>query len=870
MRWTDAVLRLRALLFWKRQERDLADEVEFHLAMQSRKNLAMGMSRAEARERARAVFGGLDAVKEDCRDQRGINLAVTLWQDGKYALRTFRRAPLYSLSVILTIGLALGLNTALFSIFNAYVLRPLAVQDPHALYRFTWLNQRGNEHHFTVPELSDFQRSNGAFAEGIGLEVFYARVEGHPTFGQAVTGNFFSMLGVSVQAGRILLPEDTRAGTAAPVMVLSDTAWRKKFGGDPSILGKRLSVRGQRLEVVGIAAPGFTGVKEQPMDFWVPLTLADRLSPEPDHFEIIGRLRPGASLEQTRARLAAWSAQATAGLPPKERAVGVRLEPRATAVPLSPEVIAAILPIAIAFGLVLLMACANIANMMLARGMARQREIGIRLSIGAGRGRLIRQLLTESLLLALPATAVGLALSRVAIIAGTRALYATLPAEFAEFLTIVPLEPDARVFLFLLGAALAAAILFGLAPALQSTRADVMRIARGDFENQHRPMRLRHALVLGQITVSVLLLICAGVLLRGADRLDRLDRGMNLRGVIDLEIEDRYRPAVLDRLPSFPFVRQIAAVGGSPLDGALPNLSVIPEHTSRVVPVWYRPASREYFALLGVPILRGRNFSRDEAESGEPVAIVSQATANLLWPGREAVGQSFAIVHDSHGHLPPGPLRHNRAIVIGVARDAISGWAGNGLDKTCIYFPTSPRAPGNALLIRVDGNAGEAIRKLDGSLSSLHPGAISQIHNMQQAIAMQIYPFRAAYWIAGAIGCVGLLLTLSGIYGVLAYVVTQRTREIGIRVALGATPAGVVRLILKQSLLRAAVGIGLGTLFALAVSTLFASMVPMVHKVDAVAYAGAILLVLGCCSAAAWLPARRVARIDPAGTLRHD
>jgi predicted permease len=854
----------------RRHESDLSDELNFHMEMQIRKNIAAGASPEEAQRRARIVFGEMEQAKEACRDSRGLNKVLTILQDSKYAVRTFLRAPAFSVTVVVTIGLALGLNTALFTLFDAYMLRPLAIRDPHSFYRFTWINRQGNQHTFARPELEEFIKTNPTFSDVIASETFYARLEGHPAFGQAVTGNFFSVLGVTAQKGRALIPDDARTAMAIPLMVLSDSAWRRKFGGDPSIIGKTLNVRGQPLEVVGIATSQFTGIDEQPIDFWVPISLAERLSPEPDHFEILGHLAPDLTLGQTHAKLQSWVARTTADGTASDRGARVKLELRATVLSLSHETIAAILPIAIAFALVLLIACANTANMMLARGIARQREIGIRLSIGAARSRLIRQLLTESALLSLPAAAAGFLLSRLAITLGVRALFATLPQEFAEFVTIVPLEPDARVFGFILAAAVCATLLFGLAPALQCTRGDVIHAARGDFGNEYRPMRFRNALVLVQITMSVLLLISAGVLLRGAGRLGRIDRGLNLNGVIALFPEQKYREAVVDQLAGFPFVREVAGVDAGALDGALPNVTVIPEHTSKPTSAWYRLASREYFTLLNVPILRGRNFTRAEMDGGEPVAIVSKSTAELLWAGRNAIGQSFSIVHDSHGGVPPGPLRYDSAIVIGVAKDVISGWVGNGLDKTCIYFPTSIRSSAGALLTRVDGNADAAMRKLDTSLSAAHPGAISQIHNMRQADAMQIYPFRVGYCIAMAIGAVGFLLTLSGIYGLLSYVVTQRTKEIGIRVALGATPSSAARLILSQAISRATVGIALGALLALIVSTLIAAAVPMINVFDTVAYLSVVGLVFVSCAAAAWVPALRAASVDPLDTLRYE
>src|SRR5438445_2582017 len=301
------------------------------------------------------------------------------------------------------------------------------------------------------------------------------------------------------------------------------------FGGDPDIVGKKLFIHGYPLEVVGIAREGFSGLSELPLDFWAPLTMASQLEDgpnlfgveQPEQIRIIGRLRHQLSLRQAEAALTTWAQQRTGDRPDPEKATGALLRSEATTIPLMPEVVAFFSPIIVAFGLVLLIACANVANMLLARAMARQREIGIRLAIGAGRARIVRQLLTESVLLALPAAAVGFGISKAAIELGVRLMFATLPRGYLEFITLLPLQPDARVFGFMIAAAVVSALLFGLAPAIQATRLNVMQAARGEFTTDYRPARLRNALVVGQVTVSVLLLICAAVLLRGNSRVQR-------------------------------------------------------------------------------------------------------------------------------------------------------------------------------------------------------------------------------------------------------------------------------------------------------------------------------------------------------------
>lgn len=540
-------------------------------------------------------------------------------------------------------------------------------------------------------------------------------------------------------------------------------------------------------------------------------------------------------------------------------------------------VIAAFSPIIVAFGLVLLISCANVANMMLARAMARQREIGIRLAIGAARSRIIRQLLTESILLALPAAVAGFGISYATIEWGVRMMFATLPPGYVEFISLLPLQPDIRVFGFMLVAAVFSALLCGLAPAIQATRSNVMQAARGEFTTDFRPARLRNALVIGQVTVSVLLLICAAVLLRANNRMQKLDVGLKTRSVVEMEIQDRLRSKVIQQLASEPIVQSIAAASKLPFAGSLPRVSVARDDRSDHGPAGFMYVSPEYFSIFEVPVLLGRNFTSEEASAGAPVAVISQATAQQLWPGRHALGQSFRIHRDpqeevAHRLAQPraGGPPYAVVRVIGIARDVVNGYAGDGVDKTCIYFPSTTRAAGNVLFVRVKGDAEVARRKLDTVLTAYIPGAVDDIHAMDEILTAQLYPFRAVYWVASAVGGLALLLTLSGIYGVLAYLVTQRTKEIGIRVALGASTGRAAGLVLQQSLKFAAIGTAIGALLAAGVSRILASQLDMFmfDSIDGVAFGMGAVLVMAAC--AAYFPSRRAARIEPITTLRYD
>ena len=854
-------MNLRAWFSRKRADRDLEDELQFHIEMQTRKNLAAGMSSGEAARRARIQFGGATQVQESCRDARGLGIVETTWQDVRYAMRGFLRAPGFVITVVATIALGLGLNTAFFTIFNATYFRPIAVRDSASLFELYWVDRTGHAHDFSWPEYGQFLPANPAFASTLGLIHTQARLDGRTVLGTLVTGEFFQTLGVGASLGRTLLPEDAIAPGRQPVVMLSYRAWQTRFVSDPQIIGRRVLLRGILFEVVGVAPPGFTGIASRPTEFWAPLTMAPAFESGPDLFgsgqpralTIVGRLRPDHSERQAQAGLTLWAQHLTETAPDAGKANRGVLVSRASAKPLSVSATLAFVPILVAFSLVLLIGCANVANMMLARSVSRQREIAIRLSLGAARGRLVRQLLTESLLLALPAAVAGLFVSQAAIRICVSVLLATLPPGANDFSTRVPqFTPDLRVFAFTLVFALLSAVLFGLVPALQASRAD--------FSRQYRPSRFRNSLVIGQITVCVLLLVTAGHLLRGLDAVHGLDSGLSTRPTLDLSVQEKSREAILSRLAAEPSLELLGAAKSAPVDRKI-LAPVMPADGGTLFSTATNRVSPEYFALFDLPILRGRNFTAAEAVANAPVAVLSQSAAQRLWPNRDAVGRSL--------HVDPNLT----VSVIGVARDEISRWISNGEDRSLVYFPASVRAAGNHILLSVHGDAQAARRKLEADLTALDPRALEEIRKIQIREWVEedaYYTFRVAYWLSSAVGCLALLLTLSGIYGVLSFVISQRTKEIGIRIAMGASARSVTNLALLQILRLACIGVVLGGVLALGLARAVASVVVVVHVFDPAVYLGAVLLVLAASAAAAYVPSRRAAHIDPLITLRYD
>src|SRR6266704_6293380 len=435
----------------------------------------------------------------------------SMLQDLRFALRGFRRSPAFVVTVVHTIALGLGLNTSVFTIFDAYVLRPLAIRDPGSLYEVLFQDRRGWGQSLSWQQYQDV-RALSIASESFAYTNAFARSERGPMLGNVVTGDVFRVLGAAPALGRTLLPEDATLPYGEPVLVLSYDAWRGKFGGDSGVIGRKVVVHGIPLAMVGVAAKRFTGIGTVPPDFWAPVTLLSRLEGSGDLFgakppsvlRTVLRLKPGVDERRARAALLTWAANATAALPDSLRWTHVDLVSVVSALPLTPETIAMFTPAVVAFGLVLLIACANVANVMLARGLARQREIGIRLALGAARARLVRQLLTESALLAIPAAVLGFVISRWTIDGGVRLMFASVPSEFVPYLRVIPLSPDLRVFGFVLLAALASVLAFGLVPALQATRPQIVQASRGEVAPTSRPGRMRTTLVVGQIGICCL------------------------------------------------------------------------------------------------------------------------------------------------------------------------------------------------------------------------------------------------------------------------------------------------------------------------------------------------------------------------------
>ena len=870
-------VRLRALLRPGSMAAELDEELRYHLDAETARLVARGMSPGDAALAARRAFGNPTQLKEEVRDGWGRRWLDRVGADTRYAWRSFLRTPAFALTVVATIALALGLNTTAFTIFDAYVLRPIAVRDPSSLYEMAWRDRGGSQHSFTWQDYRQLRGERAAFGESFAYRWVFTRMDSTPFFGQLVAGNYFSMLGVGAALGRTLVSSDATDPGAAPVALLGYDTWRSRFGGDSSIVGKTIRVRGHAMQVVGVAAAGFAGLGDVPVDFWAPLTMNDVVfegdslfgSRHPEALTLVGRLRSDRSTRQGEAWLTTWLRAHRPEARDRDVPASASLRSRATGIALSPEFVLFFTPIATAFVLVLLIACANVANMLLARGLARQRELGIRISLGATRSRLVGQLLTEAVLLALPAAALGFVISRITIDGGVRLMFVTLPAELGPYLRLVPLSPDLRVFLFMLVTAVAAALLFGLAPALQATRPTIVQATRGDVDSGIRPSRLRNGLVVGQVTVCVLLLICAAILLRGVGRMQQLDIGIRTHGILRIDAQERpgARARVLDVVRGRADVRAVAGASDAPFGRRFPTI-VAGAVDQRVQPVFYDFVTASYFAVLDIALRRGRSFTAEEERTGAPVVIVNEGAARAFWPDRDPIGQTLRLTTDSGA----GAMRRFRgrreARVVGVAADVALGTIIDPVDAPIAYYPSAADAPDMALLALVTSPQAVAMRRIDAALAELAPGTVEDIHTLDAYMYGGIYPFRAAYWIAAALGAIALVLTVTGVYGVLSYVVAQRRKELGIRVALGAGASSIVRLVLGQSIRLCVFGLAAGVVLAVGVAQLFAANIVRLTTFEPMAFAGGALMVLLSCLIAAYVPSRRAGRADPMEALR--
>jgi predicted permease len=808
---------------------------------------------------------------------------ASLLQDLRYGLRTLTRTPGFTLIAVTVLALGIGVNATVFSLANAFFLRPLPVNDPDGVVR-VYANRFSNVRRSLYHELRDRNSTlDGLAAFQLRSYALTAGRESEHAFGELVTGNYFPLLGLAPARGRLLGPSDDRSGAPGAV-VLSHAFWIRRFGASPDAVGRVISLNDVPFTIVGIAPEGFTGVLA-PLagDLWVPLAADAQLRPslEPGErlrfsMHLVGRLRRGVGRAQAQADLdtIARQVRAAAGEPDRDRAVTVygptMLHPEAsTAVTAFTAVLMTVV------ALVLLIVCVNVANLVLARAAARDVELAVRQSLGAGRTRLVRQLLTENLLLSIAGAAGGIALAY----AATRFVMAwRLPAPVPIALD---LSVDLRVLAFTATIAAAATLAFGMAPALAASRLDLVTTLKGSGGMRPRHSRLRSVFLVAQVAMSILLLVAAGLFIRSVGNAQTMDIGFDTAGVFtaSLDLETRGYSAARGaelyrqlsaRLEARPGVVSVNVVDIVPL--TLSNMAVnmlrdgdvapLPGQVPPTPTINVNVVGPGHFETLRIPLLAGRDFTDADRESAPRVVIVNETLAERFWPGQAAIGQRLRPVGAKPGD-------RSTMEIIGLVRDSKYVTVGEA-PRPFLYRPLAQQyTPRVSLLVRSAETPVATFAAMKEEVRGLDPGlSLFNLQSLPDAASVSLLPARIAGSLLGALGLLALALAALGIYGVLSFLVRLRMREIGIRVAMGATPQTVAAMVVRQAMSWTAIGAAIGIALALALTRFLNVFLYGISPTDPWTF-GAVTLLLGmvACAAAA-LPAVRASRLDPIHALR--
>ncbi len=809
-----------------------------------------------------------------------------LWQDLRYALRMLHKSPGFAAVVVLTLALGIGVNTAIFTLCDLS-FRPLPVKDPASVVQL----RRGSERtRFSFPDYVYYRDQAQTFSgliafidERLVLAEPGGTAEPRRIEGTFVSDNFFSVLGGNTAFGRTFTPEENSAPGRGPVVVLGYAFWQGHFGSDPEVLGKTLWLNGQSFQVIGVTARDFVGLGWglNIPDVWLPLMMrADSSAGATQWLNarsvaslfLFGRLKPGRTLAEARSEMTLLFSQLSRAYPEIDPKESVRVFPANLTGQGTAEALAGSGIVLVASGMVLLIACANLANLLLARGAARQKEIGLRLCLGANRWRVIRQLLTESLLLAGLGGVAGLTLA-------WWSLKATVPLwPEGRALIALNLDPDVRVFIYAFVLSLLTAIAFGLAPALRSTSGGLTATLKdqgASFGRSITRSRLRSGLVIAQVSLGLVLLIAAGLLLRGLGRLANIDPGFETQKVVvaDLKLEAaRYNEARAQqfyqdfavRLRAMPGVQSVSRVSRFPLNGTLTTTITMAGETTaerRSLRVGFNEVTPDYFDTVGLPIVRGRKFTEEEMRAGAAVAVITESTALQLWPNQDPVGKLLQTKPDAAFSQ-----------VIGVARDAQISRLGE-IDPLFIYLPFDARSNIDlGVLVRTSRDAKEMAPLVRVAARALDPTLFLQTSSMEERTASSelVRSARGASVISAGLGLLALLLAALGLYGVIAYSVAQRTHEIGIRMALGASRRNVVWLVLGQGMRLVGIGIALGVAGGTALSRALSAWLFGLSPFDPIAYATVSLFLVVVALVACYIPARRATKVDPLVALHYE
>ncbi len=886
-------LRARSLFRRNQVEQELIEELQYHLDQKAKEYVAAGMSLADAERKARREFGGIELAKENSRDTRRVNFLETLLQDIRFGLRMLRKSPGFTFIAVLTLGLGIGANTAIFSMVNSFLLRPLPVKNPEQIATIAFQLKKGPlQVNFSVPEMQDLQsQTTSVFSDVVG-SLYGAgglTVDGktQPIYVFFVSGNYFTAMGISPHLGRFILPSEGSPTRINPVIVLSYNYWKTRFASDPSIVGKTVLFDGHPVTVIGVTPKEFHGlISLADMQGYLPLGMQqiDTAYPPdtPTNRELrsiylYGRLQPGVQINQAQSALDVISDRFAKQNPKSEEGMAISAYPERFSRP-NPDPDQTILKISALFlilaGLVLTLACVNVANFLLVRATARQREMALRTALGGTRGRLIRQLLTESLVLSFCGGIAGILFG----LAGSSALSSihlqtTLPV-------LIDFQFDWRVFGYALGVALLTGVIVGVVPALRASGRNMIEVLReGGRSMSGSRSRLRATLVVVQVGGSLMLLIVAGLMVRSLNYAERADLGFDPRNVLNLTLDPngigydkpkgiQFYKELVDRIDALPGVESSSVAFTVPL-GYFNNSDYVevpgyevPQGTAAPT-AGYNAVAPAYFRTMRIAILEGREFTNADVESSQWVAVVNESMARRYWPNESALGHEFRMTGD----------RMHSIRVVGVVKNSrTNSIMGRVMDY--FYVPFAQQYSSLATVQVRTSFPPETlvtpVREQIAALASTMP--ISEIRPMTQALytVNGLLLFQFAAGLTGCLGLLGLILALVGVFGVISFTVSQRTQEIGIRMAMGAGQGNILKMILRQGVWIILAGLVAGVLLALGMANLVGNFVTGVSPYDPLTYISVSVLLVLIALVACYIPARKATRVDPMIALRYE
>jgi len=872
--------RFRALARRREVERELEEELRFHIEKQVEFNVARGMSPGEARRAALALFGRVDNIKEECRDARGVRPVEEMWQDLRYGVRKLLKSPGFSLVAVLTLALGIGANTAIFSVVNAVLLRPLPFERPEELVRVFGTNARRNS--FSRPHsylnFADMRAQNQSFEALAAYASASSALSGASDAPEQITGvissgDIFRVLKTRPLMGRLLEPGDERPGGSNAV-VISHGLWQRRFGGDPQIVGRAIRLDGSDREIVGVTPQDFHfEFVTDATDFWLPFDPAEGpyKSRGSIFLEAIGRLKDGVSVEQAGADLGVVGTRLEQQYPDSNTGIGVRLA--AAQEELVGDLRPTLLVLLGAVGFVLLIACANVANLLLARAAGRYREIAVRSALGAWRGRIVRQLMTESLLLAFAGGVLGLLFA----LWGVKILSAFVPENVPRF---GETSVDLRVLGFTLAASVLTGFLFGIAPALQSSKFDLNEAlkegGRGGTDGLGRK-RVRSLLVVAEVALSLVLLVGAGLLIKSFVKLRNTDPGFDTSNTLtaslslapvrydtDEKVADFFR-LLVERVRAMPGVESVGGVTPLPLseNGYSFSFTIVgqpPLPPGQGTSASARFVSPEYFRAQGIPLRKGRVFNEADKAGAPSVIVVNEAFARRHFPDVEPLGQRLRL-----------GLNNIEGEVVGVVGDI----RGTRLATPAVpeyYVPNAiVGATDMTLVIRTAGDPASltpALRQAVTEMDKDQP--LYDVRTMDALAARSVARQRFSMTLIGVFAVLAMLLAAVGIFSVMSFLVSQRTHEIGVRMALGAQRRDILSMVVRQGLVLTLAGVCVGLAGAFALTRLMSGLLYEVSATDPFVYGGITALLAAVAMLACYVPARRATKVDPLIALRYE